>query len=184
MNQTSYTGYEYREITVPESHASLCMDSYPCFGWQPDPNKPAPAMASSFSTKGRQRQPWVTLAFRRERAIANRPELTRLQRHFDSCIGELTSLEKARRSRPAAAAWGLALAGTAFMAGSTFAAVAQPPIVWLCILLAIPGFAGWIGPYFLYQAVLRRESARIAPLMEQKYDEIHEVCEKGSRLLY
>ena len=57
------------------------MDSYPCFGWQPDPNKPVPAMASSFSAKaasGSPGSPWRSA----ERAIANRPELTRLQRHF------------------------------------------------------------------------------------------------------
>ena len=32
-NDTGYTGYEYREITVPKEHASLCLDSDPCFGW-------------------------------------------------------------------------------------------------------------------------------------------------------
>ena len=35
----SYNGYEYREISVPEWLSSLCMDSYPCFGWEPDPNR-------------------------------------------------------------------------------------------------------------------------------------------------
>lgn len=40
-NSTGYTGYEYREITVPREHASLCLDSYPCFGWDPDPNREA-----------------------------------------------------------------------------------------------------------------------------------------------
>lgn len=184
MNQPSYTGYEYREITVPEAYASLCLDSYPCFGWEPDPNKPAPASVSSFTAGRQPRRRWTTLAFRRERTLANRVELTRLQRHFDSCIGELASLERAKSSRPSAAALSVAMAGTVFMAGSTFAVVANPPIVWLCILLAVPGFAGWIAPFFLYRAVQRREAARIAPLMEQKLDELHAVCEKGSRLLY
>lgn len=184
MNQPSYTGYEYREITVPEAYASLCLDSYPCFGWEPDPNKPAPAAVSRFTAGKQRRQRWTTLAFRRERTLANRVELTRLQRHFDSCVGELTSLERAKHSRPAAAALGVALAGTVFMAGSTFAVVADPPIVWLCILLAVPGFAGWIAPSFLYRALCRRETARIEPLMEQKWDELHTVCEKGSRLLH
>ena len=29
-----YTGYEYREISVPREYVSLCLDSYPCFGWE------------------------------------------------------------------------------------------------------------------------------------------------------
>ena len=33
-----YTGYEYHEIFVPGQLASLCLDSYPCFGWKADDN--------------------------------------------------------------------------------------------------------------------------------------------------
>ena len=70
------------------------------------------------------------------------------------------------------------------MAGSTFAVVAEPPIIWLTILLAIPGFLGWIVPYFLYRALVRKRTAEVEPLMEQKYDEINSICEKGTHLLH
>lgn len=74
--------------------------------------------------------------------------------------------------------------GTAFMAGSVFAVTAEPPVLWLTILLAVPGFAGWILPYFLYRGVTRKKEAEINPLIEQKFDEIYRICEKGSGLLY
>ena len=48
----------------------------------------------------------------------------------------------------------------------------------------MPGFLGWILPYFLYRVMVRRKAAQIEPLMEQKYDEINEICERGSRLLH
>ena len=73
--------------------------------------------------------------------------------------------------------------GTAFMAGSTFAVTAQPPHILLCIILAVPGFLGWILPYFLYKAGVRRQTEKITPLIEEKYDEIYEICEKGNKLL-
>ena len=60
---------------------------------------------------------------------------------------------------------------------------AQPPIIALCILLAIPGFLGWIFPYFVYRKVVRKETEKINPLIEKKYDEIYEICEKGNKLL-
>ena len=60
--------------------------------------------------------------------------------------------------------------------------VADPPILWLTVLLAIPGFLGWILPYFLYRRLVRKKTAEIEPLQEQKYDEIDAICEKGSRL--
>ena len=185
QESAGYLGYEYREISVPRKYASLCLDSYPCFGWEEDPNQGRP---------GRRRSPAIpaapgpkemeTLCFRRARSISGKAELTRLQRNFDSCIAELRALERSKTTRAAAAALTSGVLGTAFMAGSTFAAVSTPPVVWLTILLAIPGFLGWILPYFLYRAMVRWKAAQIEPLMEQKYDEINEICERGSRLLH
>ena len=128
-----YVGYEYREISVPGEYVSLCLDSYPCFGWEADPNR---------GPDGPGAKDTVTLYFRRVRDIRSKAELTRLQRNFDSCIAELKALEQAKRTQGMIAALTVGILGTAFMAGSTFAAVATPPIIWLTILLAIPGFLG------------------------------------------
>lgn len=49
---------------------------------------------------------------------------------------------------------------------------------------AVPGFLGWIFPYFLYKKAAGKQAEKIAPLIQAKYDEIYEICEKGSRLLY
>ena len=38
--------------------------------------------------------------------------------------------------------------------------------------------------YFLYRGVTRKKEAEINPLIEQKFDEIYRICEKGSGLLY
>ena len=70
-----------------------------------------------------------------------------------------------------------------FGAGWFFVDLENPPMVVLCILLAVPGFTGWIVPYFLYRALLRKKSAKVSPLIEDKYEEIYEICEKGSDLL-
>lgn len=77
----------------------------------------------------------------------------------------------------------MGILGTAFMAGSTFAVTADPPQILLCIILAIPGFLGWIFPYFLYKRSVRKQTEKITPLIEEKYDEIYEICEKGNKLL-
>lgn len=180
-----YTGYEYREISVPREYVSLCLDSYPCFGWEEDPNYEQPGRRGAhIRSGGAGEKDAVTLYFRRVRSIRSKVELTRLQRNFDSCIAELRALERSKTTRAAAAALTAGVLGTAFMAGSTFAAVSTPPVIWLTILLAIPGFLGWILPYFLYRAMVRWKAAQIEPLMEQKYDEINEICERGSRLLH
>ena len=77
----------------------------------------------------------------------------------------------------------MGLLGTAFLAGATFAVTHTPPLIPLTILLAIPGFIGWILPMFLYRAMVRRRTRVVDELMERKYDEIYEICEKGQNLL-
>lgn len=76
----------------------------------------------------------------------NKAELTRLQRNFEDCMEQIDRLEKSKVQKPAALAIIMGLAGTMLIAGSAFAIGAEPPAVWLCILLAIPGGAGWIIP--------------------------------------
>lgn len=100
-----------------------------------------------------------------------------------SLMRQIEMLEKSKMSLAKTVSISVGVAGTIFMAGSTFAVTASPPIIWLCVLLAIPGFAGWILPYFFYKAIVSKRTEIVNPLIEDKYDEAYEICEKGSRLL-
>lgn len=170
--QNSFTGYEYKEVTVEHENASLYLDSYESFGWQQD-EKFAPREAGGK----------VTFKLKRNRKLVNRTELTRLQRHFEANMEELHALEKSKSS--AATIWALCIAilGTAFMAGSVFAITAKPPHVILCAVLAVPAFAGWIAPYFVYQKVKHQKTRQVQPFIEAKMEEIYTLCEKGQSLL-
>ena len=112
----------------------------------------------------------------------NKMELTRLQRNFEACMNEIETLERSKTANARIASLTAGVLGTAFMAGSTFAVVASPPIIWLCILLAVPGFSGWIAPYFLYKKLVQKRTAKVVPLIEAIYDEIYDLCLKGSAL--
>lgn len=111
-------------------------------------------------------------------------ELTRLQGNFEACVHEIDMLEKSKTSMATLYALIIGIVGTAFMAGSTFAVTAQPPHVILCIVLAIPGFLGWILPYFVYKRVVGKQTEKVNTRIEEKYDEIYTICEKGNKLLY
>lgn len=165
----SYIGYEYKEIAVSRDMESLYADSYENFGWK---------LESSTPTLGINN---VSMKFKRDRKILNKAELTRLQRQFDSCVREITDMEKSKAASASIVAYTVGLVGTAFMAGATFSYLGGF-IVW-CIVLAIPAFIGWILPYFLYNSTYAKKAAKVAPLIEEKYDEIYEVCEKANHLL-
>lgn len=168
----SLISYEYKELNVKEDQASFYLDCYENFGWKQDENFPPQNKGDS-----------VVLKLKRNRKIVNKVELTRLQRHFEADMQDIFSLENSKTSLATMLALVIGILGTAFMAGAVFAVTAEPPIIWLCILLAIPAFAGWILPYFVYKKVKEEKTKKVTPYIEEKYDEIYEICEKGHSLL-
>ena len=118
----------YREISAEKRQISFYIDCYENFGWLVDDNVPASSLGSQSK-----------ICLKRDKKIGNKAELTRLQQHFEACVKDVKGLEASKTS--AAAMWAITVAvfGTAFMAGSTFAVVHEPPMIWLCVLLAVPG---------------------------------------------
>lgn len=170
-DSTQFIGYEYKDIDLQGKRASMYLDCYPSFGWQEDDR----------DTSGSGRK---TVTLKRNRKIVNKVELTRLQRHFEACMKELDDLEQSRTTQSTISAIIVGIIGTAFMACATFAAVHEPPLWILTAVLAVPGFIGWALPVFIFRRMTARRCKVVAELMEQKYDEIYEICEKGNRLLH
>lgn len=172
MSEQKFDSFDYLKVTVEEDFVSQYIDGYEKFGWSMDENrKPEKSMGK------------VTFHMKRSRHIINKVELVRLQQHYESCMGEICTLEASKNSVPAVVSLTCGLAGCGFMAGSVFAVTATPPIVWLTVLFAIPGFFLWAAAYFSYKAVKQKRSKKVMPLIEAKYDEACEVCEKAFRLL-
>lgn len=169
-SSNSFVGYEYKDVTVKQEVEAIYSDSYPNFGWELE-NTSVP-----FAGVGT-----VTMKFKRDRKIRNKAELTRLQRQFDSLAGEIVTLEHSKVIGAATVAYVIGVIGTAFMAGSVFALLAD--MLPLSIVLAIPAFIGWIIPYFCFTKIRKNKTAEIEPLIDQKYDEIYAVCEKANGLL-
>jgi len=99
-------------------------------------------------------------------------------------MDEIAALENSKSRTGLIYALTVGLIGTAFLAGSVFAVTAEPPLILLCVILGIPGLIGWALPYWLFKRLKGKRSAEVAPLIEQKYDEIHEICEKGNALIH
>ncbi len=164
--------YDYFKVTVDEGLLSQYIDGYGKFGWKPDENM---EMERNMGK--------AVLHFKRERHILNKTELTRLQRHYEACMNEIRTLEKSKNSVPTMVALTCGLSGCAFMAGSVFAVTAAPPVIWLMVVLAVPGFFLWGAAYWGYVRAKRRRGNKVAPLIENKYEEAYEVCSQAGKLL-
>lgn len=175
--ENNFISYEYKEIVVESSQASFMLDGYENFGWMLDENVNGGNVLEP--RLGR-----TVIRLKRNRKIVNKMELTRLQRMFEAHLKEIDTLEKNKTAGAMMFALTIGLIGTAFMAGSVFAIIATPPILWLSIVLAIPAFIGWALPYFVYRKKVAAQTEKMNELIEQKYDEIYEIFEKGNKLLY
>lgn len=173
----TFIGYDYKEVITNAEKVSFLMDAYENFGWVVDTNISNNIPVRSYSHEN------VVLRLKRDRKIMNKMELTRLQRNFECCMKEIDHLERTKTSEATMYALIVGIVGTAFMAGSVFAITATPPIIILCIVLALPAFAGWILPYFIYKKIVRKRTEKVTSFIEDKQDEVYELCEKGSKLL-
>ncbi len=172
VSRNDFMSYEYKEIIIASDKASFYLDCYESFGWKLDKEFPPKEAGNK-----------ITLKLKRDRKLVNRTELTRLQRHFESNMEEIASLESSK-SR-AAQIWALSVGiiGTVFMAGAVFAVTADPPRIALCVVLAIPAFAGWIAPYFVYRTLKEKKTQQVTLFIEEKMEETYTLCEKGQQLL-
>lgn len=166
--ENRFIQYEYKEVFAEGERASLLTDCYESLGWEMD--------GRDGGTK--------KIMFRRNRKIVNKMELTRLQRNLEACIAEIDMLQKSKSSKAAVISLTIGLVGTAFMAGSVFAVTASTPVIWLCIILAVPAFGLWALAPILYPRLVAKRSAVVNELIEKKYDEIYKICEKGNALLH
>lgn len=171
--EKDYKIYDYKRVVIKEKHVPYCIDCYKIFGWTPEDNKPLRKERGQF-----------LIWFRRSRLIANKAELTRLERNFDACFAELAELERSKYIRPTVHASVCGLLGAALIAtAAAIAAAMAPAISWLCVLLEILGALGFVLPKFIYRRGVRRRTEAVTPFINAKHMEIDEICAKGRSLL-
>jgi hypothetical protein len=199
--EQSFIGYEYKSLIVQMNMESLWRDGYNAFGWKLDKSVPAikkhlwgplrilvaplaifPGSPFAKMILDHPLETKAELKFKRDRAIRKKAELSQLQSQFEASAVQIENLEISKKSIPTVAASITGLVGTVFMAASVFAYLTG--MLQLSILIAIPGFAGWILSYFVYQAVKGSRTRKLAPFIEKEYDTIHETCKKANTFIH
>lgn len=182
-NKKKFVGYEYKELICESSKASFIFDGYENFGWEVDEKQNGNIYGNTTDKIISSYQNKIVIHLKRNRKITNKVELTRLQRNFEACVNEIEELEKSKTSIATMYALIIGIFGTAFMTGSVFAITGQKQNIILSILFAIPGFIGWIIPYFVYNKIVKMQTDKVTQLIEDKYDEIYKICKRGNKLL-
>ena len=143
-----FIGYEYKEITADMGQISFLIDGYENFGWEVDENVAQPALETFPKRAGAMQHKKAVLRLKRDRKIINKTELTRLQRHYEACIAEISIWRIRKLLRPLSCDRGRdpgdGIYGRLYVCGN-----GADSAYHTCTVLAVPGFIGWILPYFL-----------------------------------
>ena len=168
--KANFSTYEYKTVRVSRDHYSYYLDSYKNFGWVQDDNYPT-------------RKTDTEIHLKRDKKIINKAELTRLQAQFEACVDEIATLEKSKAKFANVFTTLCAVLGTVLLTGSVFAVTKEPPIVWLCALLGAPGIVILCLTAKIHNVVEEKQNKKIEPFINEKYNEIDMICEKGYSLL-
>ena len=181
LQTQSYMGAEYMELVAEDNQVPFLLDCYASFGWK----------LHDYSLQHREyghntveKRGNIVLPLKRDRSIMNKTELVRLQRNFEACLQEVHRLELRKTSKATALALIIGFLGGVCTLGAVLAITSTPPHMVWGILLAVPAFIGIALPYPIYRRVASDERVQVEPLIAQKYDEIHAICQRADKLSY
>jgi hypothetical protein len=170
MTKNNYVGYEYKTFPIKQKQFSIYSDAYENFGW---------TLESTTKTLGKVEE--INLNMKRDRKIPNKIELSRLQQQFESYASDIQDLESSKTKLASTIAYVIGVIGTVFMALSVLA-VTSDQIVPTIIFGAI-GLIGWAIPYFSFLKIKKNKTVQVLPFIDQKYEEIYQICKKANQLL-
>lgn len=123
----------------------------------------------------------VQLKLKRDRQIENKNELNRLQTSLEGNLTEMEHIEETKTMGASIGAYVVGLLGTACMGVAVFSYLAAN--LPACIGFAIPGFSCWILSAVVYMLLKQRRECVVDAEIEQKYDEVNDICMKAHELV-
>lgn len=199
MPTPAITTYDHATVKVDRDLESLYQDTYRAFGWQvegrDDPsgadawrplhsrfarNVPLVGWFYRQAEGARPAARLVLLRLRRDRSIANRKRVDELQHQALGALGDIDHLERSVSSRATATSSVLGVVGAALLAGAVFSITAAPLLM---VVLGALGLIAWAGAAVSHVVVRRRRRAAIEPLLQERYDVVHEAAGEAVTLL-
>ena len=165
--------YDYKTIKVKREIETLVCDTYENLGWE---------LTNTSSVEGSIF--YVNLSFKRNRKIANKVELLKLQDKVDNIIASIDNLQNKKKNAGKASALSVGIIGTLVFGGGMSMCMLLQGIGYLIggIALGLVG-AGICGlAYPLFKKINKRENTKIDPLLENEFDKLSDLCEQAIKL--
>lgn len=167
-NEKNYISFEYQEKNIDGKFLNLYLDNYPHFGWQ------LSTVERSTTRPGK-----VLLKIKRDRHIANKQELVRLQRKFESETNQIQRFEKEKTFLATMISILVGPLGSIFLAISVMILHNNS---FLSTIIGILGIIAWILPYWIYRDIKNRKAIKLSDKINRIYDLIDDTCQQAHSL--
>jgi len=163
--------YDYKTVRVKREMEAMTTDAYENLGWE--------FLGSSLAGGTIFH---VNLSFKRDRKVANKQNLLKLQEKVDAALQNVDALQNKKRSAgtvpalavgiPGALVFGTGLSMVLVLgAGSVGAAIGG-------IILGILGAGIAFLAYPLFKMIRKIQIKKIEPLLENEYNKLADICEE------
>ena len=197
-NKENFVAYEYKNVTVKRNFAGMYIDCMENFGWTVVDNdgydvqdllsnlspvnlgKNIASAAQSFGNTADYSEA-MTLKFKRDRHIENKPQLEKLEREYEEALSAIHKAERKNAAQTMGISLGTGIIGTAFIGLAVYNFIFSNTI--LGVLFAAVGAIGWAIGFFSNMKIGKKKSVQTEPYVREQLNIVYSTCEKAHALL-
>ena len=168
------TSYDYKTIRVKRQLETMATDSYEALGWE--------LVGSSVFEGGIFH---VILSFKRDRKVANKTELLKLQEKVDSTLITIETMLRKKKSAGTTPAITTGVIGSLILGGGMAMVIELAGTTALMIsgiALGVVGLGICGLAMLIYNKVKNSQSAKIEPMLVQEYNKLADLCDEAKRI--
>lgn len=165
--------FDYKTIKVKREIETLICDTYENLGWE---------LTSTSAAEGSLF--YVNLSFKRDRKIANKVELLKLQEKAESIVLSIENLQSKKKNAGLVSSLSIGIVGTLIFGGGMSMSMLLSGAGFMIggIALGVVGIGICTLAYPVFKKINRKKNAQIIPLLETEYDKLADICEQAVKL--
>lgn len=173
MKEKDFVAYEYATKTVNGKDKAKTVDLYESFGWEVTDVTPDRLLGN------------VTLSLRRDRKIAHRQELNKLQRSAEELVAVGDDLEKSKTRGANVFAYIFGCVAALVLGGGMSLVMTIGGLAATAggIALGVVGLVGCAVNYPIYCRIADKKTRTVLPLIDDNEEKLALTLEKGNDLL-
>lgn len=165
--------YDYKTVRVKREMEAMTTDAYENLGWE---------LVGSSLAQGAIFH--VNLSFKRDRKIADKQNLLKLQEKIDCTLQNIEVLQNKKRTAGSIPALTTGIAGTlTFGGGMSMVLVLGETLGCLIggIALGVVGIGIALLALPIYKKIRKHRLAKIEPILEDEYNRLADICEEARK---